>query len=106
MKNLDELQKTLLAVARRNPPSARVPYAFERRVMAQLRLVPTSAAAIWTDWSRGMWKAALSGLAVAVLLVGADGVLPDNGEEAGESLSLDPVEATVLASVGPGSEVW
>lgn len=106
MKNLDELQKTLLAVARRNPPSDRVPYAFEQRVMAQLRSVPTSAAALWTDWSRGMWKAALSGLAVAVLLVGADGILPDDREETGESLSPDTVEATVLASVEPGSEVW
>ena len=34
--NIAELQKKLLAAARANPPGDRVPYAFEKRVMALL----------------------------------------------------------------------
>ena len=34
--NLAELERKLIAAARANPPSDRVPYAFEKRIMARL----------------------------------------------------------------------
>ena len=38
--NLEQLQKKLLAAARANPPADRVPYAFEKRILAQLAAQP------------------------------------------------------------------
>jgi len=35
--NLAGLQRKLIAAARANPPSDRVPFAFEKRILAQLR---------------------------------------------------------------------
>ena len=52
--NLFELKKKLLAAARRNPPSDRVPYAFEKRIMAHLAAQPLLDA--WAFWVRGFWR--------------------------------------------------
>jgi len=64
--NIAELQKKLLAAARANPPGDRVPYVFEKRVMALL------AARAATDhlalWVRGLWRAAASCVAISLLL--------------------------------------
>jgi hypothetical protein len=64
--NIAELQKKLLAAARANPPGDRVPYAFEKRVTALI------AARATTDplalWVRGLWRAAVSCAAIALLL--------------------------------------
>jgi hypothetical protein len=64
--NIAELQKKLLAAARANPPGDRVPYAFEKRVTALL------AARAAIDplglWIRGLWRAAVSCVAIALLL--------------------------------------
>jgi hypothetical protein len=64
--NIAELQKKLLAAARANPPGDRVPYAFEKRVTALL------AARAATDplalWVRGLWRAAMSCVAITLLL--------------------------------------
>ena len=38
--NLAELERKLIAAARANPPSDRVPYAFEKRIMARLAARP------------------------------------------------------------------
>ena len=64
--NVTELQKRLLAVARTNPPSDRVPYAFEKRIMARLASLPDlDGAALW---ARALWRAVAPCVAVAVLL--------------------------------------
>jgi hypothetical protein len=64
--NIAELHKKLLAAARANPPGDRVPYAFEKRITALL------AARAATDplalWVRGLWRAAVSCAAIALLL--------------------------------------
>ena len=93
--NIVELQKKLIAAARLNPPDDRVPYAFEKRIMA---LIASRAVADhWVFWTRGLWRAAASCVAVAVIC----GVVslftpvpPDNGKD----LSQD-FENTLLASV-------
>lgn len=54
--NIDDLQRRLLGVARRNPPSTQVPYAFEKRIMARLgqrSLQPDP----WVAWASGLWRA-------------------------------------------------
>jgi len=61
-----KLERKLIAVARANPPLETVPYAFDQRVMANLRSGPVVDA--WSDWSRALWRAAAPCVAVAIVL--------------------------------------
>jgi hypothetical protein len=64
--NLLELQKKLIAAARADTPDDGVPYAFEKRVMALLaaRATPGNVAL----WVHGLWRAAVSCMAISLLL--------------------------------------
>jgi hypothetical protein len=53
--DLDRLQKTLLAAAKAAVPSAEVPYAFEKRIMA--RLTAPIVVDVWALWGRWLWRA-------------------------------------------------
>jgi hypothetical protein len=64
--NMPELERKLIAVARRNPPSERVPFAFEKRIIAHLMTSPRLDS--WTLWGRAMWRAAVSCLGIMLLL--------------------------------------
>ncbi|MGH7991471.1 MAG: hypothetical protein ACREDS_14945 [Limisphaerales bacterium] len=64
--NLAELQKKLIAAARANAPGDHVPYAFEKRVTALLR--SRVAPANLDLWVRGLWRAAISCVAISLLL--------------------------------------
>ena len=64
--NLLELQRKLIAAARANPPGDAVPYAFEKRVMALLASRATGDNLVL--WVRGLWRAAVSCAAIALLL--------------------------------------
>jgi hypothetical protein len=91
--NLAELHKKLIAVARANPPSDRVPFGFEKRITALLLSQPAMEAA--AIWARALWRGAV-GCLVVVLLVGAFSVLaPHHSSE--PSLAQD-FENTMLAS--------
>src|SRR5262245_6285807 len=61
--DLQELRRQLIATARTSPPSNRVPYAFEKRVMA--RLASQSIPDPWSAWGRTLWRAA--GPCVAIM---------------------------------------
>nr|MBP9901087.1 hypothetical protein [Verrucomicrobiota bacterium] len=64
--NLEPLQQKLLAAARAHPPADRVPYAFEQRIRANLStLPPVDLAALW---ARALWRAAVTCVAVTLLL--------------------------------------
>ena len=64
--NIAELHKKLLAAARANPPGDHVPYAFEKRITALLAArAATDPLAVWV---RGLWRAAVSCAAIALLL--------------------------------------
>ena len=65
---LDQIIKKLLSTARKNQPSDRVPYAFEKRIMAQIADLP-AAEDIWAAWSRLLWRAVAPCSAVAALTV-------------------------------------
>jgi hypothetical protein len=93
--NLIELQKKLVAAARANVPDDRVPFAFEKRVIALISARrATDRAAMWV---RGLWQAAVSCAAVA-LLVGAWVFFSPVAKATGGDLSQN-FENTLLASV-------
>jgi hypothetical protein len=94
--NLVNLQKKLLAAARANPPGDQVPYAFEKRITALL--ASRVAAENMNLWVRGLWRAAVSCLAIT-LLFGAWAVLnPEPKATSTDDLSQN-FENTLLASV-------
>jgi len=93
--NLVELKKKLLAAARAHPPSDRVPYAFEKRIMARLLTQPLLDT--WTFWARGLWRAVAPCIAV-VLLLGAWTYFSPAEKLSPDNLSQD-FENTVLAVV-------
>ena len=92
--NLGELQKKLTAAARLQAPDERVPYAFEKRITAVIaaRTMPD----FLTVWSRGLWRAAVSCVIVAVVC-GAISLLAPSSSENNPDLSQD-FENTLLAS--------
>ena len=97
--NLPELQKKLIAAVRLNPPDVRVPYAFEKRIMALI--AARAVADRWVFWTRGLWRAAASCVAVAVVCSAASLFMPaqsDNGNDLSQEF-----ENTLLASVDQGS---
>ena len=98
--NLAELQRKLIAAARANVPGDHVPYAFEKRVTALLasRVAPQNLD--W--WVRGLWRAAVSCAAVAVLC-GAWSLLTPRITTNSTDLSQD-FENTLLASVDQGDQ--
>ena len=63
---LAELHKKLISAARTSAPDTRVPYAFEKRVMAQLGASGRFADA-WAMWSRALWQSAVACVAITVL---------------------------------------
>ena len=89
-----ELQKKLIAVARANPPSDRVPYAFEKRITALLLARPVLDR--WALWSRALWRGAVGCLAVMMLFGASSFFIPQEGGSTGD-LSQD-FENTMLAS--------
>ena len=91
---VSDLQKKLVAVARENPPSDRVPHAFEKRITALLRSQP--AWDVWAWWSRGLWRGAAGCLLLTVVL-GAGAALFAHSEKTQGDLSQE-FENTMLAS--------
>ena len=96
--NLAELQRKLTAAARLQPADDSVPYAFEKRIMAH---IAERAAATRRDfWARGLWRAAVSCVVLAIICAAASFFAPDV-TDSGNDLSQD-LENTLLASVDPG----
>jgi hypothetical protein len=94
--NLDALHKKLMAAARAQTPSERVPLAFEKRITALLRQRPV--ADYWALWARGLWRAAVPCIAVMVLLSGWSFFAPP--KPTSNDLSQD-LDNTVLAAAVP-----
>src|SRR5882762_7457079 len=93
--NLAELQKKLIAAARANAPSDSVPYAFEKRITA---LLGSRVAAQKLDlWVHGLWRAAMSCAAIA-LVCGAFALFVPSSSDANNDLSQN-FDNTLLASV-------
>jgi hypothetical protein len=102
--NLEQLNQKLLAAARCHAPDDRVPFAFEKRIMARLASVPVPDGVAL--WARALWRAAIPCVAVVVLLgAGSLMVAPETPANAGISSSPAPAELsqefenTMLAAV-------
>ena len=93
--NVAELQKKLLAASRASAPEDRVPYAFEKRVLALLASRP--GVDRWVFWTRGLWQAAISCAAIALLL-GA-WLYVDSATSSNTTDLAQNFENTLLASV-------
>lgn len=106
--NLDLLQQKLVAIARANRPGDRVPFAFEKRVTALLasRVGPRNL----EGWVRGLWRAAVSCVAVALLCGAWSLFTPAAAPPASPQLTAGATdlsqdfENTLLASVDQGSQ--
>ena len=92
--NLDELQKKLTAAARQQPPDDRVPYKFEKRIMALIAERAVVSGRLL--WARGLWRAAVSCVVLA-LVCGTVALFTPDTHDSGNDLSQD-FENTLLAS--------
>jgi hypothetical protein len=97
--NLDNLQKKLIATARRMPSDERVPLAFEKRIMAHLTSAPRPSELQW--WGRALWYGASACAAVALAMSVWSFVPADSAD----GLS-DQLEQTVLASANEAADIW
>jgi hypothetical protein len=99
--NLAELQRKLLTAARKGSDD-RVPYAFEKRVMARLGTVRRTDE--WALWARSLWcgAAVCTGITLAI---GAWSWFPANDSRPVLSFAQD-LEQTILVSVDDGDSTW
>jgi hypothetical protein len=107
--NLETLRQKLLSVARANPPVDRVPYAFEKRIMA--RLAETPALDLVALWASALWRAAVPCVAL-MLLLGVWAFVGAQNHSTAVSLTdrddfAQHFERTMLAAVEePAEETW
>ena len=102
--NLEQLQQKLLAAARANPPADRMPYAFEKRIMARLKESP--AFDLSALWARALWRAAAPCVALTLLL-GVWSFIGKNNNAATDTEEFSQhFEQTMLAAVDEPEEVW
>ncbi len=93
--DLTQLQKKLVAAARADQPSDRVPYAFEQRLMAHIRTLPKVDG--WALWGGALWRAAVPCVAV-MLTLGVWAVVASWDGNGTADLTLE-LEGTLLANV-------
>jgi hypothetical protein len=102
--NLADLERKLIAAARAHPPSDRVPYAFEKRILARLAAQPRADG--WQLWAGALWRAAAPCVAIMLLLLAWSLFTP--GSAPANDLSQD-LEQTLLAAVDqdqPADSTW
>ena len=96
--SLESLHQKVLQVARNNPPSDDVPYAFEKRVMAHLLSVRAQAIDPWLLISQGLWRAVIPCFAFTVMLScwswNQGGTASDSGVN-----GLDDLEVALVDSI-------
>ena len=92
--NVAELHRKLIAAARLETPDDRVPYAFEKRVMAHI--TARAQAVRQSAWAAAFMRAAFSCIVVAGLF-SAWTLLSPSGTPVADDLSQD-LQNTLLAS--------
>ena len=68
MKKIDKILDEMLAKTREIPADDRVPYAFEKRIMAHIKEAPAAAANLWELWGHSLWRAVVPCLGVMVIV--------------------------------------
>ena len=94
--NLDQLQKKLLAAAKVNPPADRVPFAFEKRILANL--ATPSVADVSALWARALWRAVIPCVAITAVLAALAFVPANNSTATSDEDLSQSFEQTLLAS--------
>jgi hypothetical protein len=89
----------VVLIARSVQETLRVPFAFEKRVMADIRFAKVPD--VWKMWAPAMWKAAICGLCISGVTI----ALARYVEQDSTDLLASDLERTVLASVD-SEEVW
>jgi len=92
--NLTELERKLVAAARAIPISDRVPYAFEKRVLALIAARPVVD--IWGLWAGALWRAAAPCVAIMLLLAAWTAFAPAGNASNGDF--SQEFENTLLAA--------
>ncbi len=87
------LQNTIITAAKKAAPGDRVPFAFEKRVMARIRGL--SDVDVWAVWSRLLWRAA--GPCVAIMLAMSLWAAFSNHQNGGSNTLAEDLESSVLA---------
>src|SRR5262245_16820872 len=100
--NVAKLREKLLAAARANPPGDDVPYAFEKRVMAQLAARP--ACDVLATWNRTLWSVAAPCVAITLLL-GAWTRFAQHADAPPETLAAD-LESSLYVPFDNSTETW
>lgn len=102
--NLNRLHQKVIAVARANPPSAAVPYAFEQRILA--RLANARAVDPWAALARVFWRVAAPCAGTAILLAAWTFSVAGNTAADTSTLWAADVETTVLAAMDSTGSSW
>ena len=76
----------------------RVPYAFEKRVMAHIKETPQPAVNIWGQWSQALWRATIPCFAVMVLLA------VWTGSNSTGNQPIEPNPSAVIVQSDPAEE--
>ena len=92
--DLEKLQQELMTAAKALPPSDRVPYAFEKRIMA--RLAAPLAVDVWAVWGRWLWRAVAPCMSVMAAL-GVWVLATTHSEPESQNLE-QAIENTLLSS--------
>lgn len=99
---LFDLQKKLIAVARANPPSDRVPPTFEKRIMALIMGRPVQD--IWAAWAKVLWYAAAPCVAVMLLFSGWAHIESSRNNQAPTIDLSQQLDNTLLAAVDQSND--
>ena len=100
--DINKLHQKLMAAARSETPDERVPYAFEKRILARIAGQPVPDALAL--WARALWRAVTPCLAVSIVLCAWTLLTPDTQTKADNSLRQD-LESTLLVSVLTDNEI-
>lgn len=98
----EDLKHRLIRAARTIPPDGRVPFGFERRVMA--RLEAAGLRDEWILWSRALWRAAVP----CVLILVCSGLWAWQSRQFNPSADLaQKIEDAVLSELNQNlASVW
>jgi hypothetical protein len=100
---LFDLEKKLIAVARANPPSDRVPPTFEKRIMALINSGPVHD--VWAVWARALWYAAAP--CVAIMLLFSGWAFVESSKNSHQTPTIDlaqQLDNTLLAAVDQSND--
>jgi hypothetical protein len=99
---LVDLEQKLIAVARANPPSDRVPLNFEKRILALIAGRPVHD--LWAVWAKALWYAA--GPCVAIMLLFSGWAFVESSKQ-NQNPAIDlaqQLDNTLLAAVDQSND--